>query len=364
MRRLASAFILLATLAVAGCSSKSGGTAPPFVYRPFLGLVPSTAQGAPQDSLVSAVLTAQATGVDFFYYSARWSEFQTGPGQYQTGTMRAALSALQGAGFHLYVNLHTIETNQRAVPAALNSLAFDDPQMMAWADTLVDTLIQVAKEHPLVAIALGNEVDVYFGAHPAEFAGFKTLFQRETNRIHAALPALLVGCSTTSPISNPNTTYGQQLNAIGDIAIYTYYPFAAATDFQHRAPSTLEPDMTTMQSVAGKLFALQEIGYSSSPVNCSVSPANPGTHADSVRADSLQADFVRRFRAWQAGAVRSSCLFADWFLYTDIPSAQVDTLVTFYGVGTPGFRGYLSGLGLRRADGTPKRSWNAWRGLP
>jgi hypothetical protein len=95
-----------------------------------------------------------------------------------------------------------------------------------------------------------------------------------------------------------------------------------------------------------------------------VPAAGPPTRADSARADSLQAEFTRAFRAWVKQADRSTCRFANWFLYTDLPAAIVDSLTRFYGFDTPGFRGYLGGLGLRRADGTPKPAWNAWRGQP
>ncbi len=345
--------VALAAL-LAGCS-KTTQPIPAGPQHPLLGLAPSTYAGAPADSLGGAILTGRATGVDFFYYSVPWKDFEVADGQYRSAPLRSLLTTLEGLGIRTYVNLHTIETNQRAVPADLATADFASLDMTARLDDAVDTLLQISREHPLVALALGNEVDVYFGAHPDEFASFRALFARERTRIHEARPGLPVGVATTSPIANANAVWGDSLNALADLAIYTYYPFQSGSDFVHRPPATLDGDLITMRMrAAGKPFALQEIGYSSSAVN---SP-------DSTHADSLQADFVRRFRAWQRTAARSECLFASWFLYTDLPPAVVDTLTRFYGLDTPGFRGYLSGLGLKHADGTPKPSWNAWRGLP
>jgi len=353
--RAALPAVIAAGLVLAGCSKHSTAPVLPGTAYTWLGLTPSTPEGAPADSFGSAILTARATGVNFFYYGITWKDFESGYGQYRSTELRNLLTTLDALGIRTYVNLHTIETNQRAMPPDLASQPFWDLAVAARLDDAVDTLIQVSREHPLVALALGNEVDVYFGLHPDEFADFRTLYARELTRIHAARPGLPVGMVTTSPIGTSTAVYGDSLNLLSDVAIYTYYPFVPASDFVHRPPSTLDGDLVTMRMrAAGKPFALQEVGYSSSPVN---SP-------DSTHADSIQADFAKRIRAWQRTSLRSDCLFANWFLYTDIPAAVVDSLTRFYGLDTPGFRGYLGGLGLRRADGTYKPSWNAWRGLP
>jgi hypothetical protein len=346
---------MVATLALAaGCSRRTTSPAPG-PQHPWLGLTPSSREGAPADSFGGAVLTARATGADLYSLGVNWKDFEAGYGRYRSAEIRGLLAALETIGMRAFVDLHVIETNQRVVPADLATLPFSNLALAARLDDAVDTLVQIAREHPIVALAIGNEVDAYFGAHPNEFSDFLGLFARQVTRIHARCPGLPVASVTLSPLGNPNAGYGDQLHALGDVAVYTYYPFQAGTDFVHRPPSTFEGDMAALRArVPGKPFALQEVGYSSSRVN---SP-------DSTHADSLQADFARRFRAWAAATPRAECLFANWFLYHDFPPAIVDTLTRFYGFDTPGFRGYLGGLGLKRADGSAKPSWNAWRGLP
>ena len=339
----------LLALALAGCSGDDVGE--PAAKTPFLGLTPNAAVGAPPESLMSALLTARATGADLVYLGYLWTDLEPAPQQIDVGQVRASLALLHGLGLHAYVNLRVVDTNVNQLPPDLAGRPFDDPEVTTRLDALVDSLLAVAGEYPLLALAIGNEVDVYFGAHPGEFAAFQQAYRRQVARIHAARPGIAVGVCTISPVQNPHAGIGSQLNTASDLAIYTYYPFQTGSDFTHRAPGTLEGDFDAMGLQAGlKPWALQEIGYSSSPANAS--------------SDSLQADFVRRFRAAVAARSRFELAFANWFLYTDLPAAVVDTLVRYYGLDTPGFRAYLGNLGLRAADGTPKRAWEAWRAGP
>jgi len=204
---------------------------------------------------------------------------------------------------------------------------------------------------PLLAFSFGNEVDVYLSQHPAELPAFRALLQRQRSRIRAALPGLEVGCCTTSPVANAAAWVGDTLNAYTDIAVYTYYPFIAGSDFIHRPPTTFEPDMAAMLARAGgRPIGLQEVGYTSSPVNGSSTAA--------------QAETVRRFRAYMASASRGRIRFASWFLMTDWSSATLSQLFSYYGVYSPGFEAFLGNLGLRDSLGTPKPAWAAWRGPP
>jgi hypothetical protein len=342
---------LLAAGWLAGCSPSKGvapaGLAPPTL----LGLSANPVDGAPPDSFGTALLTALATGADFVHLGELWSDFEPSPGVYRASELRQGLAALNGIGYHVSFNLRAIDTNTLQLPADLAGKSFADSTLIARMDAVVDTLVSIAREFPLMAIVLGNEVDAWLAGNSAEFDAFRDLYAREAGRIHASLPAQRVGVTTISPVRNSNAWIGQQLNVYSDVAIYTYYPFQPGTDFLHLPPSTFEPDMAAMRAAAaGKVWALQEVGYSSSPVNAS--------------SDSLQADFARRFRTYVAAQRQSDLLYASWFLYTDFSPAFVSTLLGYYGLSSPGFAAYLGNLGLRRADGTPKPAWSAWRGLP
>lgn len=337
-------------LAAAGCSSDTPGPlGPGGSGTTWLGLAANPVADAPPDSFASAFLTARATGVTLLSYSVQWSRFETAPGHYDLAELSQLLAMARTYDMGLYVSFHVIETNQRCVPPDLLLRSFQDPFLLARLDQALDTLAAVLRDGPVVACAIGNEVDVYLGLYPGELEDFRVLYAHAITKLHRRLPGVPVGVVVTSPVGNAHARIGDDLNLYSDLAVYTYYPFVPGSDFVHRPPAALESDMAAMRMrVPGKPWALQEIGYSSAALNGS--------------SDSLQADFVSRFRSFAAAARRSDLRFASWFLYTDLDSAAVENLLGYYGLSTPGFRAYLGNLGLRAADGTPKRSWNAWRG--
>jgi len=345
------ALALAALLALAGCGGSSDSVAPGAAPVPLLGLVanPTDAHANDPDSNLAAIDLLKSTGVNLTQSGDLWKTLESSPGSIDGHTVRFQAQVFAFLGLAQYYNLRLVDTNQRGVPADLATMAWDDPAMFARVDAVVDTVLAVAAHWPFVALSLGNEVDGYFGqsAHQAELPAYRALLQREVARIHAAHPGMPVACCTTSPVRNPAAWVGDTLNRYTDVRSYTYYPFAAASDFQHLPPSTLDADLDAAVARAATPAFLQEVGYSSSPACGSSTTA--------------QADFVRRFRHWHARQSRSRVLGANYFLFTDWTSATLNLLFTYYGGTSPGFAGYLGGLGLRDSNGVAKPAWEAWR---
>ncbi len=346
--RIASRVVLLAAACLAAGCGKSG-TVAPGPERPYLGLVanPSDAYVNDADSNRVALETLRSTGVDFIQSGDLWSTLESAPGSPSAATPRFQAQVLNAFGLRQYYNLRLVDTNQRGTPSDLSATAWNDPVMFARVDAMVDSLMSVAQLFPFVALSIGNEVDVYFGVHPGELPAFRALLAREIARVHASRPGLPVGCCITSPVRNPNAWVGDTLNAYTDVRVYTYYPFQPGSDFQHLPPTTAAADLDAMRDRGATSLLLQEVGYSSSAA-CGSSP-------------DAQASFVRNFRRWFAAQSRARVLGANYFLYTDWSGATLNTLFTYYGVVSPGFAGYLGGLGLRDSNGVAKPSWEAWR---
>lgn len=352
-RRLGAAFatrtllLLAAAVTLAGCGK--GITVAPGPERPYLGMVANPADAFVNDADSNRVVleTLRSTGVDFIQSGDLWKTLEATPGAPSAATPRFQAKVLNAFGLRQYYNLRLVDTNQRGTPADLNATAWDAPEMLARVDAMVDSLMAVAQWYPFVAFSLGNEVDVYFGAHPGELPAFRALLAREVARVHASRPGMPMGCCITSPLRNPNAWVGDTLNAYTDVRVYTYYPFQTGSDFQLLPPTTATADFDAMRDRGATPLLLQEVGYSSSAA-CGSSPA-------------AQATFVRHFRQWFAAQSRSRVLGANYFLYTDWSGATLNTLFAYYGLVSPGFAGYLGGLGLRDSNGVAKEAWEAWR---
>lgn len=350
-RRRAPLALLLAAALAAGCGGSSGPAAPGAGPVPLLGLVanPTDASFANADSNLAAVTLLASTGVNLAQSGDLWRDLEPSPGTIDGRRLRFQAGVYAALGLAQYYNLRVIDTNQRGVPSDLAGTAWDDPAMLARADAMVDSVLAVAAQYPLVAFAFGNEVNAYFAqpAHLAELPAFVTLLRHVVARVHAARPGLPVGCCTTAPLRDPAAWIGDTLNAYTDVRAHTYYPFVPASDFQHEPPSVVEPDLDALVNRAASPLFLQEVGYSSSPA-CGSSPA-------------AQADFVRRFRQWHARQSRTQVLGANYFLFTDWSAATLNSLFGYYQFTSPGFAGYLGGLGLRDSSGLAKPGWEAWR---
>jgi hypothetical protein len=125
----------------------------------------------------------------------------------------------------------------------------------------------------------------------------------------------------------------------------TYYPLGAR--FVPHPPDTANADIAQMVSMAaGRPLVLQEVGYPSS------------TRLSS--SEGVQAEFATRvMAAWHAAGPKIPLL--NWFALHDLTTDVCDTFTRYYALpGDANFAAYLCTLGLRRADGAPKPSWQAF----
>lgn len=178
------------------------------------------------------------------------------------------------------------------VPAGLETEAFDSPAIQTRFHALLD---QVITPHlgRIAYLSIGNEVDVYLRAHPAQWAAYQRFFEDAAQYARSLDPALKVGVTGTadgavtfSPVEM------QSLNATSDVIMLTYYPvdFDVGNQFTVRDPTVVSGDVTNMLAFAGaKPLVFQEAGYPASTINFS--------------SQTRQGAFVRQlFAAWSRAA--------------------------------------------------------------
>ena len=366
----ASASILaLAIFALEGCGGGQSSTAaaplpadPPVAVVPSIGVLSITGipRLDPYPSSAVAIAAAYSDAADLAYAAGArgqqlnfsWGELESAAGVYDAARMAELSSAVNVAkarSLVQYVGIQPINTQYRDVPADLVGRAFDDPVLIARFHALLDRVVGQNRGR-IQYLSLGNEVDIYLGAHPAELAAFTTFMRDALAYTHGLDPAVKVGVTGTGDgLLGDKAALLKQLNDAGtDVVILTYYPIHtdAAGVVSVRDPSVVAADMTQFLAFSGsKPLVFQEVGFPSSVGNLSSEP--------------LQAIFIHQlFAAWELAGQRIPYLnlFA---LHDFTPAMCADLAAHYQRPGVTSFQDYLCTLGLRHADGSVKVSWQA-----
>lgn len=240
----------------------------------------------------------------------------------------------------IYLNIPIIAINVRSMPDDIDHLAFDDPLVIQRFHALIDA-IQGSLPTEVKFISFGNEVDTYFAGHPSEWLPFKSLVDDAAAYMKSLRPAILVGVTTT--FAGCTSTFAAEastLNANMDFVSLTYYPLEGAGFFP-RSPATVAGDVAKMLVASqGKPLVMQEWGYPSSTALGS--------------SEDMQADFLTLSLKEIGKQGPSKFLLVSFFKYRDWSPAFAST-ITNQSAGQP-FYEFMSSLGLKRNDGTPKRA--------
>ncbi len=338
---VATSLALLITAVVAGPSAsgaRSDGS------RTFA-IAKSVRGGERSDeSIRDAIHLARQAGTDGDYSAHRWSELEPAVGQFELDDVHRSLHVMHDVlGWRMFVGIALIDTVRREVPSDLDGVAWDSPVMKKRFHALVDALGPDLRER-VDYLSIGNEVDVYLGANPAEFDSYRRFYEDALAYVHSVAPNVKVGVTVTfGGALGKDAARVKRLLRKSDVAILAYYPFDAGFQFANpHAPITDLPKMIAWASP--KKLLLQEVGFSSAPMLGS--------------SEEAQATFVRDFfAAWdQTG---DAIPFASIFMLHDLPEKTCNELSRYYGLRSPAFDAYLCSIGLLRVDGTPKKAWDA-----
>ena len=286
---------------------------------------------------------AQAIGVNAAQVLVPWKLFEPTAGVYQRGfldNLGYGLNALSARGLKILFTFPVFDITNKTVPADIDGLDLDDPTMLSRYRNAIDQILPYLNSD-VIYFSVGNEVDFYLAANPAEWATYKILVDDAINYIHSVRPDMKVGVTTTFQNSAVEAANIATLNTNTDIHIMTYYLTDSAlmvTD----PPSTVLTDLDTMVAqAAGKPLVLQEIGYPSSSVN-------GGSEAG-------QAEFVEHvFAGWQSIGVEK-LPFVAFFKRKEWNTDFCD-LVTGQTMGQT-FWEFMCSLGFTNNDLTPKLAW-------
>jgi len=321
----------------------------PVQCKPLIGLSLNLPEGARAADLDKIARQERLDGANLMYLSAKWCDLEPRLGQYNLSSL-SSVEHIGALGFKILFTIQTLDTNHRSLPSDLMALPFDSPVVQNRFDALLKAI--ATRLGPDIRwVSLGNEVDVYLSQHESELEPYAKFVEHGRDVLKSQHPQLAVGVTTTYDGARYHPGIAARLNRKMDVVSMTYYPISA--DWHARPIASLDSDFARMIETAGtKPLLLQEFGC----------PADP-----SISSEDLQTSYVDGlFRQLKKYGDRVAG--ANWFLYCDFNHVLLDKLMGYYMEGQNGvaqdqavrFRGYLSSLGLKRADGKPRKSWEVF----
>jgi hypothetical protein len=284
---------------------------------------------------------AVAAGVNYVYLSPKWQDVEPSPGKYVFKDIDFQVKQAEDANLLLVLNLRVIDTANRPIPSDLRDLSFADQRMIDRLDRLIDEITPHLKGR-LAYLLIGNEVDAYFRARPAEINPYLILFSAA--KVHARSRLDKVATSLTITIDGLPETSGtlRPLIDAGDFFSITYYPLDSS--FKVKDPPVVNGDVERILRAAGnKQVLFQEFGYPSSEKNGS--------------SQEKQAQFVANFldavSHHQGRIIGANLLFMCDFSN----SVTVDLAKSYNMPNAERFSAFLQTLGLFDGNGVPKKSW-------
>lgn len=308
----------------------------PLAAEPFvLSIDVTTAPDEPYEDAIGAIRSAGAGATSLSLF---WDEFGAAGDGYAPQTDWPAIANLYypGEGIGLTLTFSVIDTVADRRRADLRGRDWDDPAVIDAFGAHVRDVLSRMPDVDLLAVAVGNEVDVLLQT-PDEIAAFATLLAAARDSVHALRPGVAVGTKLTFAGLRDRPGAWRPVLAESTALMVTYYPLGPG--FTLRDTAAIAADLDALETFAPDLpLFLMEAGYPSDGCGGSV---------------AAQADFVRDLlhRA-TAKADRYALVSLTWL--TDIADGQVDDYASYYGVGTDCFRRFLGSLGLRNSTGTNK----------
>ena len=357
MRRAGLAALVLAALLGACGGGGSPAAAPPAATRPGVmaisllpRLEPFPATPAAYEAVVDeAFRLGWDAGMRGFTGTWTWKVLEPQAGRYdaaKVGEVDAVAALTASRGMVNFVGLQLINTTALELPEGLADTAFDGAEMQTRFKALLARVITPNRGR-IRYLSIGNEVDVWLRAHPAQWPRYRAFFNAMAAHARTLDPALQVGVTATAEGAlSASTAELQQLNAAADVVILTHYPLqpGANGSVAVRPPADTARDFAAMVAfAAGKPLVMQEVGYPSAAANGS--------------SEAQQAAFVGQvFAAWKQQGGRIP--FLSFFMLHDFTPTMCAELGVYYGLSAaPGFVDFLCSLGLRHTDGTPRPAW-------
>ena len=320
-----------------------------------VGLMANPAGDDAIEGYYPALRLAKENGVQVLHSYLRWGEIEQIPGEYNWEWQDALMGYRFHEGFEVSLVINVIHTALRGpLPPDLSDRPFDDP---VFIERFTDFILEALERYPVQYLSIGNEVNDYFVTHRNEIPAYKTFFLSVQEAIKEEYPDLKVGMTFAYHDAERSNSIDiiQDLN-LGDFLPLTLYLYSPGFQFD-RDPGELESYLDRILDLAGgKPVALVELGWNTAESLSGTQEDQEAFVREAFRLLSLHRDQIE-FISWfdlHDSNVENSRESALTFLPKDSHLIQDDDYMNI-------FVDFLTYLGLRENDGTPKSAWFAFQ---
>lgn len=293
-----------------------------------------------------AIATARKAGIQSVTLTLQWDLLEPHPGDYDDTFPDIANIYYPQAGLSIDLAIIAVSTNQKVMPADLQSLPFDDPVVMERYADLIEHVLGRMPDVDVRSLVLGLEVDALLWTDEPQWVSYAALVTNAAERARAVRPGIQIGIEGLfDGRTGASHEYFEQVDAVADFIAVSYYPLDG--DFKGRGPETIASDFDRLVRLyPEKPIEFFQCGYPSSDLNGS--------------SEEEQAEFIRSvFAAWDDHAEQIRSISFTWLF--DIPATEIEFYQDFYGLRNEAFAAYLGSIGFWtfEGNGTVKTGWTA-----
>jgi hypothetical protein len=320
-----------------------------------IGLMANPAKDDFWEGYYPAIRLAKENGVQVLHSYILWGEVEGTPGELVWDWQDALMGYRFREGFEVSLVVNVIHTALRgSIPEDLRDKAFDDPEFI---QRFTDFILEALDRYPVQYLSIGNEVNDYFVSHREEIPAYKTFFLSVQSAIKEKHPDLKVGMTFAYHDAETSNSIDiiQELD-LGDFLPLTLYLYNQNFQFD-RDPAELEAYLDRILDLAGdKPVAFAELGWNTAESLSGTQKDQEAFVRETFRLLSLHRDQIE-FISWfnlHDSKLENSYEAALSFLPDDSYLVQDEEFMTI-------FVDFLTYVGLKENDGTPKLGWFAFQ---
>ncbi len=286
---------------------------------------------------LAALETARNAGMQEIGMLLEWNAVERAPGDYDTRFLEIADSFFHSLGLSLNLTLAPIHNVRNTLPADLQGLPLDHPDVIARYQQLLDAVFATLPNIELASLVVGSEIDGFLLGSPERWQQFENFFRQVADYARARRPGLAVTTEFHffTGLLGPDRARLLSLMTHADVIGVTYYPLDA--DDMALDPAFVDLHFGMLRDTfPGKSINFYQIGYPSSTTLGA--------------SEAMQAAFVSRvFHAWDTYGDASKLVDLTWL--HDRSPAEVDATGAQFGQDGANFAAFIGSLGLRNHAG-------------